>query len=162
MKPSLTTRICSRVPTLFAVALCALFLSGWYAARLAGEAMLPAELGGPAILLFMFSPIQNLRNDIRRSRFRSAAGAAEKSDGKTRFRAPYVLTLLPTFVFFQSAVFVVLGGGMASLFLCTIRAEDFLVLAAVSFAVAFLNSWNDREHAAALRASVPPPLPPRG
>ena len=30
------------------------------------------------------------------------------------------------------------------------------------FAVAFLNSWNDREHAAALRASVPPPLPPGG
>ena len=33
---------------------------------------------------------------------------------------------------------------------------------AVSFAVALLNSWNDREHAAALRASVPPPLPPGG
>lgn len=162
MKPSLMTRIFSRVPTLFAVALCALFLSGWYAARQAGEAMLPAELGGPAILLFVFSPIQNLRNDIRRSRFRSAAGAAAKSDGKKRFRAPYVLTLLPTLVFFQSAVFVVLGGGMASLFLCPITEEGILVPAIVSFAVALLNSWNDREHAAALRASVPPPLPPGG
>lgn len=81
MKTSLATRICSSVPTLFAVWLCALFLSCWYAVRTAGEAMLPDELGGPG---------------------------------------------------------------------------------AVSFAVALLNSWNDREHAAALRASVPPPLPPGG
>ena len=57
MKPPSLSGILSRIPTLFAIAICGVFLSAWFAARRYGVAMLPDAVGAMAypLLLAPFS-----------------------------------------------------------------------------------------------------------
>ncbi len=178
MKP--LTRFFSQLPTFFAISLCGMFLSAWFAAKRNGAAMLPEEWSGVMIILMLFSSFQNLRNDIRRirSRFKSrkrkeqagtASYEAEPCFGtiphERRFRLPILVSILPTYIFFQ-AILAFLSHGW-SLFHYQTEGNVYLGLTAVSFVIAVLNLVNDHEHTAVLCSAqfatnapaAPPSLP---
>lgn len=154
MKPPSLSGILSRIPTLFAIALCGVFLSAWFAARRYGVAMLPDAVGAMAYPLLL-APFLNLWNDIRRLRSRKAAenappaasADASDADGTTvvprRFFLPRLVSLLPTLTFFLALPAFVSGGWV--LFRTPVGEGSFLVLLLVSGVTAILNMVNDSE-----------------